>query len=337
VLVLAACSDDGGGRAASAAGGEATTTITVAAAPSGAPAPSPGCGPSKVGALDAQRRTITVAGEERFYLLTTPPAHDGRTPLPLVLDFHGLGEGAQVHTQMSAFGALAKQEGFVVAFPHGTGTPVRWNVSPPPEPNPDLQFVDRLLEALGRDLCVDTSRVYSTGLSFGAIMTSFLACNRANRFAAIAPVAGITFCGPERPIPVVTFHGTADPILRFNGGVGAIPGISGPATPSAATTTTAPADLDGEGYPATVAKWAARNGCDPTPTDTKVSDEVLHRVYRCPAGQDVEFYILTGGGHVWPGSEFSRSIESIVGYTTFDVTATKVAWEFFRRFQLPPG
>jgi polyhydroxybutyrate depolymerase len=338
IVALASCSSDDADDSAQAEPATSATTATTAGPGEGDAVPSPGCGASDAGAVDEERRTLTVAGAERLYLLTVPPAHDGRTPLPLLLDFHGLAEGAEVHTQMSRFGDLARQEGFVVAFPHGQGDPVGWNVNAPPPPNADLQFVDQLLETLERDLCIDTSRVYAAGLSFGAIMSSFLACQRADTFAAVAPVAGITRsedCSPARPVPVVAFHGTEDPILLFNGGVGEIPGITGQAEPGGTTTTTPPADLDGPGYPATVADWADANGCDPEPTDTTVSDDVLHRVYDCPEGQDVEFYILTGGGHVWPGSEFSRSIEQIVGYTTFDIDATEIAWEFFERFQLP--
>lgn len=289
-------------------------------------------------ALDAQRRTLTVGGDARWYLLTTPPAHDGRTPLPLVLDFHGLAEGAQIHTQMSSFGALAQRKGFVVAFPNGTGTPVRWLAPGSPTGNPDLAFVDALLGRLGRDLCIDTARVYAAGLSNGAFMASLIGCARANRFAAVAPVAGVTFastCAPSRPMPLIAFHGTADPILRFNGGFGGIPGITPAPPPGSPTTTLPPADLDGAGYPAAVASWAARNGCGATPTDTNIGTDVVHRVYRCPAGRDVEFYIVRGGGHAWPGSKFSRSIVKIVGPTTFTIDATDVIWRFFTRFALP--
>jgi len=277
---------------------------------------------------------MTVAGEERQYFLTVPPQHDGKTPVPLLLDFHGLGEGAQLHMSMSNFGAVAKEKGFVVAFPHGQGTPVRWDTRFPPVENHDLEFVDRLLERLGQELCLDESRVYSTGLSYGAIMTSFLACARTDKFAAVAPVAGIQLldCTPSRPLPAITFHGTDDPILLFNGGFGSIPGLTAGGSP---TTTAKPADLNGAGYPATVAQWAKNNGCDPTPTDTTISPEVLHRVYRCPVGQDVEFYILTGGGHAWPGSETSKAIGNVVGHTTFDINASEVAWDFLSRFQLP--
>ena len=76
------------------------------------------------------------------------------------------------------------------------------------------------------------------------------------------------------------------------------------------------------------------NGCKGS-TDEDVSDEVIHRTFDCPDGAAVEFYIIEGGGHSWPGSEFSKSIDSIVGPTTFDIDATDLIWTFFQRFRLP--
>jgi polyhydroxybutyrate depolymerase len=60
---------------------------------------------------------------------------------------------------------------------------------------------------------------------------------------------------------------------------------------------------------------------------------VTHRVYDCPDGADVEMYIVAGGGHAWPGSEFSKGVEQIIGPTTFDIDATDLIWEFFQRFR----
>jgi polyhydroxybutyrate depolymerase len=82
-----------------------------------------------------------------------------------------------------------------------------------------------------------------------------------------------------------------------------------------------------------VAAWAERNGCEPEPTDTDETPEITRRVYDCPDGADVEFVIVVGGGHSWPGSEFSRSIEQVVGYTTFDVDATRDSWEWMSQFR----
>jgi polyhydroxybutyrate depolymerase len=299
--------------------------------PSG-PAPTPGCATSAAGPAWEEERFIDVGGTPRSFLITVPGSHDGSRPLPVVFSFHGLYEGARVHTQMSEWSGIAEREGFVVVFPHGRFDPVRWDADPVSDPNEDIRFVEAILERLGDELCLDQRRVYASGLSYGAFMTSLVACKLSARFAAVAPVAGVRLaepCDGQRPVPLVTFHGTDDAIVLFNGGFGAIP--VGGETPTAPP----PADLDGPGTPAYVAGWAERNGCDPDPTDTQTSAEILHRVYDCPDGADVEFFIVLGGGHTWPGSEFSRAIESIVGHTTFDIHASEEAWRFFTRFALP--
>jgi polyhydroxybutyrate depolymerase len=341
LLALAACSGDdsttdAGGSSSTTTAAETTTSTTAPQA-----VPSKGCGTATEAATKA-KRTMALDGVERYYLETVPARTADDEPMALVVDLHGLAEGAEVHTAMSAFGELGQKEGFAVVFPNGTGKPVRWASNPDNDPNPDLDFVAALLDRVEADLCIDTSRVYASGLSNGAFMTSLVGCKMGDRFAAIAPVAGVQFfdsCAPGRPVPVLAFHGTEDPILLFNGGVNTDAlgpvlgnGSSGPTT----TSTTVPTDLNGKGYPADVASWAERNGCA-DPTDEDVTDEVIHRTYDCPEGAAVEFYIVKGGGHTWPGSEFSKSIASVVGYTTFDIDATDLAWKFFQRFRLPPA
>ncbi len=337
LAALAACSSEGGEDAA-ASDDEAATTTTTTAAPDLAdaePVPSPGCAAPATDEVALARTDLSIGGAERYYLLTTPAPTDD--PLPLVVDLHGLMEGAQVHAMMTRFGEYGQEQGFATAFPHGSGEPVRWDADPVSDPNLDLEFLDAMLTQIGDQRCIDTARVYATGLSYGAIMSSFLACERSEVFAAMAPVDGITMpegCDPADPMPMLTTHGTEDPILLFNGGVGDLGGLLGdaPADAPAETTTTMPIDLDGPGYPEAVAEWAALNGCEDEFTDTEVTADVIHRVYECPADAAVEFYIVVGGGHSWPSSEFSQSIGDIVGPTTFDIDATELAWQFFQRF-----
>jgi polyhydroxybutyrate depolymerase len=327
-LLLAACGDSDT---------TSPTDTTEGVAPSG-PVPSAGCGGAATEAeagADVER-TFLLGDTERRYLLTTPSAHDGGTPVPIVFDFHGLMEGADIHAQMSQYSVLAEEEGVVAVFPHGSGDPIGWDFDPASDPNEDLRYFDAVLEEVGAALCLDESRVYLTGLSMGAMFSSLLLCERADVFAAAAPVAGLQDldgCEPSRAVPIVAFHGTDDPITLFNGGVdtGAIPGFN---DELAHRLERLLAVVDTEGYPANVAAWAERNGCQPESTDTEVSPEVVHRVHECPEGADVEFYVVVGGGHSWPSSEFSRSIEQIVGYTTFDIDGTRDAWAFMSRFSL---
>src|SRR5438128_2530090 len=84
LLTVAGCArGDDGERGAAA---PTTTTTTAKEIPA---VPSPGCVESTVGVVAQERRTVSVNGEERWYLLTSPPAHDGATPLPLVVELHG--------------------------------------------------------------------------------------------------------------------------------------------------------------------------------------------------------------------------------------------------------
>jgi polyhydroxybutyrate depolymerase len=348
-LLLGACagsSSDGGGASddASTSADETTTTTepVVDAAPAGEvatgePVASAGCGRTRVRS-DVLVKTF-LDDSDRWFLLTTPLAHDGTTPLPLVIDLHGLSEGADVHSRMTDLATDADEEGFIVAMPEGTGTPVRWQVGLDPADNPDLAFVAEMLDQLEGKLCIDTSRIYATGLSNGAFFSSALGCSLSDRIAAIAPVAGVLRpegCDPSRPVPVLSFHGTADPILLFNGGVGGRLNEVLENGPGAETTEEAlpPADLDGPGYPANIRAWAEANGCEPDPTDEVISDTATRQVFDCPADGATEFIVLDGGGHSWPGSEFSKSIENVVGPTD-DLDANAEIWAFFQRFRLP--
>ncbi|HKY16244.1 MAG TPA: PHB depolymerase family esterase [Microthrixaceae bacterium] len=336
IALNAGCSGSGDDRADATDDTVVEPTSTVAAS---RPRPSPGCAKAEATpAVANDRLYLDVDGDERSYLVTAPAGRGA--PMPLVLDIHGLAEGAEIHSVMTGYGELATEEGFVVAFPQAEGELLDWDADPRLDPNPDIAYINDLIDQLGEDFCLDLSRVYATGLSYGAIMSSLLACQMDDRIAAIVAMAGLATwgdCVPDRPVPMMAFHGTDDPIILFGGGVdlsGVLGGDDEPEAPSTTTSLPAP-DLDGPGFPADVATWAERNGCDPTPTERELSPEVVERTYDCPDGTDVVSIVVLGGGHAWPGSEFSASIESIVGHTTFDVDATRDGWDFLKRHRLP--
>ncbi|QYG93896.1 hypothetical protein HC251_16640 [Iamia sp. SCSIO 61187] len=354
LLVVAALGVGCGGDDNSTAddGADATTTTAEAAedtgeaaeggadevddAPSGeeggtGPAvPSAGCASAPHAPTDKERVDLAAGGVDRYYLLTAP---EDEEPLPLVVDLHGFTEGADVHALQSALGEYGVEQGFATVFPHGTGEPVRWDVGG--AGSPDLAFIDAVVDEVAAGRCIDTSRVYATGLSMGAFMTSLLACERADRFAAFAPVNGLQLpdgCAPGRPVPLLTFHGTLDPILLFNGGVDTSSFAGGE---QGASATIPEPDLDGEGYPATAAAWAELQGCT-DPTD-EVDPPVIDRTWTCPDGAAMEFVIIEGQGHGWPGSAFAEQITDITGPQVDGVDANERIWEFFQRHQLPAG
>ena len=331
VVAAAACSSSGDDDTAASA---ATTTTTSA--------PTPACAMATRSVRPGDEKvTLPFAGVDRWYLRHVPPAYDGSAPLPLVVDIHGYSEGAEIHTRFSGMGALADKEGFVTVTPQGSGAVALWNTSPGSD---DVRFLGALLDDVERTTCINPARVYVAGMSNGALMTSRLACAYADRFAAAAPVAGITDpadCHPSRAVPVIAFHGTDDGFLAYGGGLGpAALRLPAPDGSNGTLGGTRPAIRGRSIFPPvpdSLAAWAARNGCTTTagPTETKIADDVTLLSYRCPKGDDAELYRVEAGGHAWPGSAVSAAVSQIVGRTTMSISATELMWRFFRSHPMP--
>jgi polyhydroxybutyrate depolymerase len=344
VLVGACSGGDDDADDAEGAASAADDAPAVVAPADVDPRPSDGCGSSTVGA-GQEKVTIASGGRERWYVRHVPPAHDGAAPVPVVVDLHGYSEGAEVHALVSGLGPYGDEQGFVTLTPHGQGQgPVPlWDTTPG---GPDQVFLEAMLDDVEAQLCVDTARVFVTGLSNGAMMTSMLACELADRFAAAAPVAGVTEvagCNADRPVPVVAFHGTDDGFLAYEGGFGpqvaSLPSPDGRGTlGDAADQAGGSAEPTGPSVPDVVAGWAERNGCDDTaPDEEVVADDVTLLAFACPAGAEAELYRVEGGGHSWPGSEFLANAVSVVGHTTMSISADEVMWEFFEQHPLVTG
>ena len=72
------------------------------------------------------------------------------------------------------------------------------------------------LDDIGKELPIDPSRIYLTGISMGGTGTWMLAMAAPERFAAIAPVCGSGICwyaGVLKEIPTYIFHGDCDVVI----------------------------------------------------------------------------------------------------------------------------
>jgi len=294
--------------------------------------PSAGCRAPSLVAAGQVTLPITAGGRTGTYVQQVPTSYRPPTPMPVVFDFHGYAEPASLQVTLSGLGDYGQSHGFITITPAVTEPVPLWEST---VGSPDLAFFGGLLDTVEQTLCVDQHRIFVTGYSNGAFMSSAIACQYAGRVAAVAPVAGIQAladCHPARPVPVVAFHGTADPFVHFNG------------TPSqAAANLPAPdgskrtlAQSAGSGVrkagptiPEQAARWARRNGCGTAPSRHAVAGDVTVERFSCPGHADVELYVVKGGGHAWPGSEGSRAIAAVVGRTTFSISADAVMWRFF--------
>ncbi|MEO7777621.1 MAG: hypothetical protein ABIY63_08820 [Fibrobacteria bacterium] len=87
--------------------------------------------------------------------------------------------------------------------------------------NQDLTLVDDLLKLAKGDLCVDTTRVFSMGFSYGRGMTYAIACARAKVFRAAAVYSGAQLSGctdGTQLIAYIGFHGLRDQTCSIAGG-----------------------------------------------------------------------------------------------------------------------
>jgi polyhydroxybutyrate depolymerase len=273
-------------------------------------------------------RTMTSRGVERQFQLTIPGSYDGTSPLPIVLGLHALSIPHTVTAGIVGFGDMAARYDFIAVAPSGRldGPTPYWQAAATTTDNYDVVFISELLDLLEAELCVNRTRVYSTGMSNGGQMSSALACELPDRITAVGPVAGVEFpeqCAPG-PVPVIAFHGSADPIVTYEGG-----GLNAEAIADAHHWKgNIPADVpEHRGVDDALSNWAEHNGCGDEPVEEQVSPEVRRRTWPgCEA--ETVLYIIDGGGHAWPGKPVP-GFEDSFGHATTEIDATALTFEFF--------
>jgi polyhydroxybutyrate depolymerase len=257
-------------------------------------------------------RTMVSAGHRREYLLHVPRTYDPARPAPLVISLHGAGLWGAAQEEISRWNRLADVHGFLVVYPSGArgSGPRTWGVR-------DIPFIAELIDTLKAAYHIDSTRIYADGLSNGGGMSFALSCTLSDRIAAVGLVASAqllpwTWCRDRRPVPMIAFHGTADPMVPYHGG-GSLILVHQERFP----------DL-----PAFVATWARRNRCADRPVESAVAADVRRREYlHCAGDASVVLYTVLGGGHTWPGGK--PLPESWMGPTTTSVDATGLMWAFY--------
>jgi polyhydroxybutyrate depolymerase len=261
--------------------------------------------------------SFVSSGEKREYLLYVPRTYDRRQPTPLVISMHGAGLWGAAQKETSQWNDLADEQRFIVVYPSGVGGKgVRvWRVEPGPGLIRDVRFISDLIDTLEKSYNIDSTRIYANGLSNGGGMSFVLSCTLSNRIAAVGMVAAAqtmpwSWCTDNRAVPMIAFHGTADPEVSYNGGSSWVSPIPFPSTPNWA------------------ANWARRNGCAANPVESTVAADVIRRTYmNCTDNAAVILYTVQGGGHTWPGG--TPLPKWFVGRTTRSIDATSLMWSFF--------
>jgi polyhydroxybutyrate depolymerase len=272
----------------------------------------------------ATNGTIISSGAKREYLLYVPKNLDPAKPAPLVITLHTSMSWPSSAMAISHWNRVADENGFIVVYPAGTGWGgASWEMkgSETPSRMPDVIFISQLIDKLEASYNIDKSRIYANGMSNGGGMAFVLSCTLSDRIAAVGLVSagldpGWNWCPGRRPVPVIAFHGAADPICPYNGGH---------------------TRLGGDGFPnipAFMATWSQRNHCAANPTESAVAADVTRLQYtNCADHADVDFYTIKNEGHQWPGGKRIVA-EFLVGHYNHSIDATEQMWAFFREHSL---
>lgn len=301
VVAIGACS--GSNATGSPSGAASSAPSAIASAPSATASAS----------APSTAQTEFVAGGDRPVTVHVPVEADP-AGAPLLLVLHGYTSNGAEMTGWLPLGEAASRRGVVWAYPDGSRNARGdrfWNATDAccgfGSDVDDVAYLIDLIDEIAATTSIDPARVYIAGHSNGGFMSHRMACDRADRVTAIAPISGVTFadlarCAPSAPIAVLQVHGTDDETLDFEGGVLRVPGLPDAPYPGAAET---------------ARSWLQLNGCDTMlaettrridadvsvagsdgPAETTVAEST-----GCDPGGRVELWTMHGVRHVPAFSE----------------------------------
>jgi poly(3-hydroxybutyrate) depolymerase len=262
---------------------------------------SSGCG--KTPTLKSGKQTIQVSGQSRDFMIRIPDNYNNTHPYRLVFAFHWRGgnmndiDGGGTSGYSWSYYGLREQANNSTIFVAPNGIGGGWGN----DGGRDLKFVDEMLKLIKGDLCIDTTRIFAMGFSWGGGMSYAIACDRPKVFRAVAVYAGAVLSScldGTLPIAYLGIHGVSDGTCGIAGGR------------------------------ALRDKFVKNNGCTPeNPPEPKAGSRAAHicTVYKgCNDKYPVEWCAFDGD-HT-PGNVDGGGDDGAKTWTK------KKAWEFFTQF-----
>ena len=235
--------------------------------------------------------TLNHDGVMRSYFIAYPADISPDENAPLIINMHGYGGNAQQQQAYSEMDAYAHPQNIAVVYPQGLNN--SWNVFTYWDSNPydDVGFINHMLNDISDNFNIDENRIYACGMSNGGYMAYRLACDLSDKITAFGSVTGnfmlqnadVYDCiDQEREIPIIHFHGTADPIVNYFP-----PSFDGSLTVSES------ADF-----------WTSYNNLDSLYNES-INQNVDLEVYFNDLSTKFVHYKINGGGHEWFGSSWA--------------------------------
>jgi poly(3-hydroxybutyrate) depolymerase len=166
--------------------------------------------------VQSGRASIDVSGTRREYIIDIPAGYDPRKPHRLVFAWHWRG-GSADNVASGAYYDLKSRSGGSAIFVAPQGIDAGWANTG----GRDIAFTRAMVDRFKSQLCIDERRIFSTGWSFGGMMSFAVGCAMGDVFRAIAPMSGALFSGCENGtnrVAVWGAHGIYDDVVSLNSG-----------------------------------------------------------------------------------------------------------------------
>ena len=225
---------------------------------------------------------ITAANMQREYILNVPTNYDNTHPYKFVIAYHEL-NGNDDEMYKNKYYHLLPLANDTTIFVAPNGQQSNKNCTAAggcgwPNPNDsDMLLADAVVAQIEQNFCIDTTRIFATGWSYGGSMSYETACERplggttngvAGYIRGIAVYSGSQLsgsCKPTKPVAYYASHGTNDTVLNYSNGLTLLQNF---ATVDSCTAT--------------------------TPTKVTSGNHVCTNFMGCAAGYPVEFCSFNG-------------------------------------------
>lgn len=274
--------------------------------------------------------SISHDGLQRKYMYYIPSGIESLEKVPVVFFLHGMGASAQIGVNVLGpqYHARAERDKAIVVYPDATSK--HWNDKlggsyPLTDNIDDVGYLTNLIELFIRDFKGDPKRVYFSGSSNGGMMTYRLSCDIPEKIRAIAPFVSTISPGVAKefanakPIPVIITSGTADSVIKWNGGTIKV--------------TRTPVILSGD---ENVAYWVARNGAKKKAKithlpDVEPGDNSTVEIQHYKGKNDVILYKIIGGAHTHP--TLRAPGKPLVKGLNMDYNSFERVWDFMMSYK----
>jgi polyhydroxybutyrate depolymerase len=164
--------------------------------------------------------TISDGAQPRTYRIHTPNDFDPQERYPVIFSFDGIaGSGKRIES----FSGMDNLPALVI-YPDslmGTNGKTAWEGAPysPPKAN-DIQFVKNILAHISERYCIDTSHVFTVGMSNGGGFAVLVGCELGSRIRAVASVSGAYYAPCTRDTrgqSLLVIHSTSDRQVPIDG------------------------------------------------------------------------------------------------------------------------